>query len=109
MSRFALLLALCLAGLPARAEEPAPAPGYVGDETCLGCHEAMHPELLKRYDATIHARVLNKTNAQTPLAGTPHGLLARLLDGEEIIAYGPHEADQRRFARALRRRLHRRA
>jgi hypothetical protein len=31
-----------------------------------------------------------------------HGLLARLLDGEEIIAYG---SDRRRFARALRHRL----
>jgi hypothetical protein len=31
-----------------------------------------------------------------------HGLLARLLDGEEIIAYG---SDRRRFTRALRHRL----
>jgi uncharacterized membrane protein YkgB len=42
---------------------------------------------------------------ETLAAGTPHGLLARLLDGEEIIAYGPARPDQRRFARALRRRL----
>jgi hypothetical protein len=39
------------------------------------------------------------------IAGTPHGALAQLLDGEEIIAYGPTSADRRRFTTALRRRI----
>jgi hypothetical protein len=38
-------------------------------------------------------------------AGTAEGLLARLLDGEQILAYGPDPADQARFARSLRRAL----
>ena len=66
-----VVLALWVLAFAARAEEPAPMPGYVGDETCVGCHGAMHEALLKKYDQTIHARVLNKTNAQTPLAA--HG------------------------------------
>lgn len=39
------------------------------------------------------------------IAGTPQGALAQLLDGEEIIAYGPASADRRRFTKALRRRI----
>ena len=39
------------------------------------------------------------------MSGTPQGALAQLLDGEEIIVYGPTGADQRRFATALRRRI----
>jgi hypothetical protein len=43
---------------------------------------------------------------QIAYGGDTRGLLARQLDGEQIIAYGPHPADQQRFARALRRRLY---
>lgn len=43
------------------------------------------------------------------LSGDPRGLLARLLEGEEVLAYGHTPADHRRFLRALRNRLHRAA
>lgn len=36
---------------------------------------------------------------------TPAGTLSRMLDREQILAYGPTTADRRRFARSLRRRL----
>jgi hypothetical protein len=55
----------------------------------------------------VGARDLVGALARPPheIAGTPHGALAELLDGEEIVAYGPTEADRRRFTTALRRRI----
>ncbi len=55
----------------------------------------------------VGARDLVHQLARPPheIAGTPHGALAQLLDGEEIIAYGPASADLRRFTKALRRRI----
>ncbi len=38
----------------------------------------------------------------TARSGTPLGLLARLIDGERVIAYGPTDADRAVFTRALR-------
>jgi hypothetical protein len=52
-----------------------------------------------------HSRVAPLANPQA-VAGTPQGLLANLLDGHEVIAYGSGPAEQQRFVRALRRRLH---
>ena len=49
--------ALILGASPARALPP----GYVGDEVCAGCHE----DALSHYSATMHAKVLNQTNART--------------------------------------------
>lgn len=55
----------------------------------------------------VGARELVAGLARPPheIAGTASGALAQLLDGEEIIAYGPTPADQRRFTTALRRRI----
>jgi hypothetical protein len=50
--------------------------------------------------------VTSLAHPQTAHGGDHRGLLARQLDGEQIIAYGPRPADQQRFARALRRRLY---
>ncbi len=44
---------------------------------------------------------------ETALRGDPRGLLARQLETEMVIAYGPTPADQSRFVRALRSRLYR--
>jgi hypothetical protein len=38
-------------------------------------------------------------------AASPAGRLAALLDGEQILVYGPGIADQRRVTQALHRRL----
>jgi hypothetical protein len=43
---------------------------------------------------------------QVATAADARGQLARALDGEDVIAYGAHPADQKRFSRALRHRLH---
>jgi hypothetical protein len=43
--------------------------------------------------------------AQTADGHDATGLLARMLDGERILVYGPERSDRRRFARALRRSL----
>jgi DmsE family decaheme c-type cytochrome len=61
-ARQRLAAGLCLGALlviavPARALPP----GYVGDEVCAGCHE----DALSHYSATMHAKVLNQTNART--------------------------------------------
>ncbi len=55
----------------------------------------------------VGARDLVARLAAAPheIAGTPHGALAQLLDGAEIIAYGPTAVDRRRFTTALRRRM----
>jgi hypothetical protein len=55
----------------------------------------------------VGARDLVGALARPPheIAGTPHGALAQLLDGEEIIAYGPTGPDRHRFTTALRRRI----
>jgi hypothetical protein len=50
-------------------------------------------------------RVMQLADPATALAATPQGLLARMIDGEEVIVYGPTPDDQRRFARALRNRF----
>jgi hypothetical protein len=44
-------------------------------------------------------------DAQTAAGHDPVGLLARMLDGERVLVYGPDPADRRRFARSLRRSL----
>lgn len=49
--------------------------------------------------------VLALARPANEIAGSPTGLLAQLLDGAEIIAYGPAPADRRRFTKALRRRI----
>ena len=49
--------ALLVTAAPARSLPP----NYVGDGVCAGCHE----DLLPHYSATIHAKVLNETNART--------------------------------------------
>ncbi|WP_157631336.1 hypothetical protein [Catelliglobosispora koreensis] len=49
--------------------------------------------------------VLALTRPAHEIAGTPTGLLAQLLDGSEIIAYGQTWPQRRRFAKALRRRI----
>jgi hypothetical protein len=43
---------------------------------------------------------------ETFTSHTHEGVLARMLDGEQILAYGASRAEQRQFSRALRRRLH---
>jgi DmsE family decaheme c-type cytochrome len=96
---FAALCALALPELPTAAEpepplapgeakpaEPSPPPGYVGDETCLACHEAQHPGMTKKYQATVHAHVLNAKNARTPLA--THGCEACHGPGEAHVNAG---------------------
>jgi DmsE family decaheme c-type cytochrome len=40
---------------------------YVGDATCLTCHEALNPGFTKHYQDTIHSRVLTPGNARTSL------------------------------------------
>jgi hypothetical protein len=45
-------------------------------------------------------------NPQTANSDDHRGRLARLLDGEQVIAYGHTKEDIRRFSRALRHRLH---
>lgn len=37
---------------------------YVGSDACAGCH----PDATQAYDETVHARVLNETNARSPRA-----------------------------------------
>ena len=51
------LSAVLVVALPARSLPP----NYVGDEVCAGCHE----DALSHYSATMHAKVLNQTNART--------------------------------------------
>jgi DmsE family decaheme c-type cytochrome len=64
----AALCGAALLGLCPPAAGPAVAQaGYVGEEVCGSCHE----DLLSDYSHTIHAKVLNATNAPTA-AGT-HG------------------------------------
>jgi DmsE family decaheme c-type cytochrome len=48
--------------------ESSPAPAYVGDQTCLTCHEGLSPGLTAKYGHTVHARVLNEANGRTELA-----------------------------------------
>lgn len=50
-------------------------------------------------------RVAALAHPQTALTGSPQGLLARLLDGEEILAYGHTVLDRQVFAESLRHRL----
>jgi hypothetical protein len=50
-----------------------------------------------------HDMVASLAAPGTAALGTPGGLLARMLDGETILAYRPSDPD--RFARALRNRL----
>jgi hypothetical protein len=45
-------------------------------------------------------------NPQTANSDDHRSRLARLLDGEQVIAYGHTKEDIRRFSRALRHRLH---
>jgi len=40
-------------------------PGFVGDAACIECHEVLKPGFAEKYDHTLHARVLNETNALT--------------------------------------------
>ncbi|MBB5868888.1 flagellar biogenesis protein FliO [Allocatelliglobosispora scoriae] len=50
-------------------------------------------------------RVAALAQPGTAMLATPLGLLARMLDAEEVIAYGPTPEDRKRFARALRNKL----
>jgi DmsE family decaheme c-type cytochrome len=59
-----LLLGLTVVGLPASAQDDVEEwGGYIGDETCLACHEELQPA----YDRTIHAKVLSEQNARSAL------------------------------------------
>lgn len=80
MTRRVSALAAALAALCALAAEPEPnphsaqapaAPGYVGDATCIECHEALHPGFTRKFQDTLHGHVLNPTNGRTELAA--HG------------------------------------
>ncbi|GAA2356160.1 hypothetical protein Cme02nite_49210 [Catellatospora methionotrophica] len=50
-------------------------------------------------------RVAVLADERVALTGTPQGLLAKMLDGERILAYGPGPDDVRHFAGALRRAI----
>ncbi len=62
----AAVVTTCLTSAgPAAAEDTS---GYVGDSTCLACHEALSEGFTERYGRTIHAKVLNEVNAHTKAA-----------------------------------------
>ena len=52
----------------AQPAESSPAAAYVGEATCLTCHEALKPGLTAKYNHTVHSRVLNEANGRGDLA-----------------------------------------
>jgi hypothetical protein len=50
-------------------------------------------------------RIAPLADPDTARSGTPQGLLARLIDGEKVLAYGASRADRAEFGRALRYEL----
>ena len=61
-----MLLLAVLAGFASTASAEEDPAYYVGDATCLTCHEALQEGFTRRYQQTIHAKVLNEGNALTP-------------------------------------------
>ena len=54
---------------PAGESESLPAATYVGQETCLSCHETMKPGLTAKYNHTVHSRVFSETQGELASRG----------------------------------------